>query len=257
MGLVNSDAASVDAENNWWGCNEGPGMPGCDTVGDLVDADPWLVLRFDVPPGTLPENDGFTIFANVTTNSNGADTSGGGTIPDGTEVLFETDIGSVGSDSIVRELDGGAAQTIYIADGGPGTATLSLTLDNETSTVEVTVTPSTTTATPTGAPTATPSASVTPTPGPSETPTPKALFGDMDCDGDVDAVDALAILRFVAGLPPLGQTEPCSDVGSSGGVFGDLDCDGDVDAVDALAVLRFLAGLSPLTQQEPCSDVGQ
>jgi hypothetical protein len=82
------------------------------------------------------------------------------------------------------------------------------------------------------------------------------LFGDLDCDGDVDAVDALAILRFVAGLPPLVQQEPCDDVGASGAAFGDLDCDGDVDAVDALAVLRFVADLSPLIQQEPCPDVG-
>jgi hypothetical protein len=28
------------------------------------------------------------------------------------------------------------------------------------------------------------------------------IKGDMDCDNDVDAVDALRILRFVAGLDP-------------------------------------------------------
>lgn len=124
------------------------------------------------------------------------------------------------------------------------------------------------TPTPTPGPTATPTPTAspsptstaiptqTPTPGPTQTPSGKPVFGDMDCDGDVDAVDALAILRFVAGLPPLAQTEPCDDVGSAGAAFGDLDCDGDVDAVDALAVLGFVAGLSPLAQTEPCPDVG-
>lgn len=40
-----------------------------------------------------------------------------------------------------------------------------------------------------------------------------AVFGDVDCDTDVDAVDALKILQFVAGLPFL-QNEPCPDLGT-------------------------------------------
>ena len=39
------------------------------------------------------------------------------------------------------------------------------------------------------------------------------LFGDVDCDGDIDAVDFLKVLRFVIGLS-VSQTEPCSDIGS-------------------------------------------
>jgi hypothetical protein len=38
------------------------------------------------------------------------------------------------------------------------------------------------------------------------------LWGDTDCDGDVDAVDALQILRDLAGLPP-NQNDPCPEVG--------------------------------------------
>ena len=121
-------------------------------------------------------------------------------------------------------------------------------------------------ATPTPEPTATPEPTPTATPGPTETPGPsvtptgtpsgKALFGDVNCDGSVDALDALAILRFTAGLPPLAQQEPCPDVGAAGAIPGDLDCDGDVDAVDALAVLRHVAALPPLQQNEPCNDIG-
>lgn len=59
--------------------------------------------------------------------------------------------------------------------------------------------------------------------------------GDVDCDGDVDAVDALRILREVADL---GNTLPL------GCVFnGNVDCDSDTDAVDALRILRQVAGL--------------
>ena len=41
-----------------------------------------------------------------------------------------------------------------------------------------------------------------------------SLFGDVDCDDDIDAVDALIILRFVVGLP-VSQTEPCPDIGDA------------------------------------------
>lgn len=40
------------------------------------------------------------------------------------------------------------------------------------------------------------------------------LWGDVDCDGDVDSVDALAILRWIAGLDVL-PVEPCPGVGDS------------------------------------------
>ncbi len=33
---------AVDAEENWWGCPEGPGQEGCDDASALVDYDPWL-----------------------------------------------------------------------------------------------------------------------------------------------------------------------------------------------------------------------
>jgi len=40
-------------------------------------------------------------------------------------------------------------------------------------------------------------------------------WGDVDCDGDVDAVDALNILRFVAALPSLETGPDCPDVGAA------------------------------------------
>lgn len=32
----------TDAEHNWWGCEDGPGNPGCDEVDVNVDSDPYL-----------------------------------------------------------------------------------------------------------------------------------------------------------------------------------------------------------------------
>ncbi len=91
-------------------------------------------------------------------------------------------------------------------------------------------------------------------------PTTEAIFGDVDCDGDVDATDSLKILRSVAGLSVV-QTEPCPDIGatvSMDGVarlMGDVDGDGDVDAVDALKVLRHVADL-PVDQESGTPEIG-
>ncbi len=108
-------------------------------------------------------------------------------------------------------------------------------------------------------PTDAPAPTDTPSPGATETSAPLASVetlaaqsaaslvacGDVDCDGDVDAVDALHILRWVAGLPV------------SAGCMGKgyVDCDGDLDAVDALMVLRYIAGL-PVPLPTGCPGLG-
>ena len=120
--------------------------------------------------------------------------------------------------------------------------------------------PPTPTPTPTAEPTDTPTPSPTPTPTPTTTPTPSPsalVQGDVNCDTNVTSVDSLGILRFVAGLPPLSQHEPCPDIGTGNGeFFGDVDCKNLINSVDALGILRFVAGLPALGQQEPCADIG-
>jgi hypothetical protein len=131
------------------------------------------------------------------------------------------------------------------ATAGPtGTATPTPTATAEPTPLPSGVTP---------APTATPTP--TPTSGPSETPGAKRLQGDVQCDGDVDSVDALQQLRDVASLETF-QEDGCPAIGVAGAVFGDVDCDGDVDSVDALKVLRHVAALS-VPQMEPCTDIGE
>jgi CSLREA domain-containing protein len=64
-----------------------------------------------------------------------------------------------------------------------------------------------------------PTGGATNTPPPTNTPAPtnppggdEIEWGDMDCDGDVDAVDALIILLGIEDLDP-DQDEPCPEVG--------------------------------------------
>ena len=71
-----------------------------------------------------------------------------------------------------------------------------------------------------------------------------ANYGDLDCDDDIDVVDALLILRRVASL-----------VAASGCGTSDVDCSGVTDAVDALALLREMARLSPLPVPDGCPGV--
>lgn len=82
-------------------------------------------------------------------------------------------------------------------------------------------------------------------------PADPAAKGNIDCDNDVDSVDALQTLRFIAGLDT-SQAPGCPSVGPN---QGDIDCDGDVDAVDALLILRFIAGL-PVALPPGCPAVG-
>jgi hypothetical protein len=81
------------------------------------------------------------------------------------------------------------------------------------------------------------------------------LSGDVDCAGGVNSIDALKLLRHVAGLD-VAQTDPCPDIGTADGeLFGDINCDGSITAVDALFVLRFVAAL-PANVPQGCRPVG-
>jgi hypothetical protein len=70
------------------------------------------------------------------------------------------------------------------------------------------------------------------------------LVGNVDCDQDVDAVDALFILQYVVGLRSVTNQCPLS-AGTLYLPAADAQCDNDVDAVDALFVLQHVVGLRP------------
>ena len=80
--------------------------------------------------------------------------------------------------------------------------------------------------------------------------------GDVDCNGVVNSVDALKVLRYVAQLS-VSQEPDCPLIGSEvASLFGDVDCGGAVNAVDALKILRFVAELPPLDAPIGCPPVG-
>lgn len=72
------------------------------------------------------------------------------------------------------------------------------------------------------------------------------IQGDTDCDQDVDAVDVLFDLKWIAGIEPFGE---CTEEA------GDVDCNGEIESVDGLHILRYLAALDSLVPPG-CTPIG-
>lgn len=107
-----------------------------------------------------------------------------------------------------------------------------------TPTLTPTPTPTDTTAPETGSLTPVPSTTDTPTPTPTDTPSPApTLFlprcGDVDCNGFVNAVDALGVVAWSASSLPIVQ---CIGLGY-------VTCDAVLNAADAIAILAYSSGL--------------
>jgi Ca2+-binding RTX toxin-like protein len=137
VGVRNLAPSQVYATNNWWGCNEGPNLDGCDTVvnsgGGSVLADPWLILNLFAIPTTI-QTGGQTsdVLAEFNVNSDGVGVAPD--FPDGVLVTFGTTLGTI--DSPVLTESGGAGTTLT-SGSEPGTANVSATLDAETLTTPV------------------------------------------------------------------------------------------------------------------------
>ncbi len=65
---------TVDATNNWWGCNQGPSTAPCDTVNDpntLVTFDPWIVLSHTANPASIGVGSTSTLTASFLQDNHG------------------------------------------------------------------------------------------------------------------------------------------------------------------------------------------
>ncbi len=138
LGLqADADTTITSAENNWWGCNEGPGTADCDgAVGPPgLDVNPWLVLDLTPDAAVINQGSSTNVTADLVHNSDGVDTSGSGTVVDGIDVAFGTNLGAV--NPVNGTTVAGEAVTQFDAPLATGTATLSATVDNETVTTDI------------------------------------------------------------------------------------------------------------------------
>lgn len=84
---------------------------------------------------------------------------------------------------------------------------------------------------------------------------PVFIQGDVDCSGEVDALDALALVLDESGLGYDAEPE-CPPIGSGDPEFGDVNCSGTANGADAALPLMFRAGVDivPVNNCVPVGD---
>ena len=148
-GGLSVHGGTVNAANNWWGCNAGPNSAGCDSsdnpVAATVTLAPWVVLSASASPNPIQVNQTSTLTADVLHNS-----SGGSLTPSQVTALVGRPVtwGSVtrGTLSNVQtsiQSNGTAAATFTASSAGSGGA--GATMDNATVAASVTINKATTT----------------------------------------------------------------------------------------------------------------
>ncbi len=134
--------AKVNAEYNWWGCNEGPRKTGSFIEGclpidspsdEFFDVDPWLTLNLSLPD-QIKTGQEIPISADLRYTSAGEDSSEFGVVPNGIEITFQATLGSLNPEEGATE-DGVAAAT-YTAPEMGGVDDVCVGLDGETALCE-------------------------------------------------------------------------------------------------------------------------
>jgi hypothetical protein len=148
-------------------------------------------------------------------------------------IAYSTDLGDFGPDNVF----GYGRPDVFAAAVGANDCGLPTPTDTPTPSITPTPTETPTPSiTPTATETLTPTETPTPTATATPTPTPRTIIGDVNCDENVNAIDAALILQYSAGL--LADFACPQDA--------DTNHDGHADAIDAALILQFSAGF--LTQ---------
>ena len=120
-----------DALYNWWGSNLGPTIGRI--AGELVEFDPWLVMGYGANPAVITQGGTTTLTADFRYDSDGAFHDPAlGHLPDDLPVTFTTNLGNVGSKSVITYTHYGLATAVLRGDEGTGVALTSASLDSET-----------------------------------------------------------------------------------------------------------------------------
>ncbi len=154
LGVDNEASGTLDAEQNWWGCNAGPGAAGCDGVSNGVNTANNAVLTGLVGPlkpetgiEELPTGNSITLNPGEKAEvaalllANGLGINNG--IPtEKTPIGFSSTLGTLSPTS--NTLSNGWTKSVFTAGGTPGHGSIVLSLDNARTLVPVTITGETT-----------------------------------------------------------------------------------------------------------------
>lgn len=160
LGLLDfrdAGTGSLDASDNWWGCNAGPvvhpgvlsTLPGpaggCDAVGTEQPANgdvlsPRLQLTATAAAGTIAAGgQAVAVDAGLTRNSAGATVTPAPAFPAPPTLTFTTSLGTLGT--LSAPLVDGGASTVLTSGSDGGTATVTAALDGASASVDVAVVP--------------------------------------------------------------------------------------------------------------------
>jgi hypothetical protein len=149
LGVENTTSGTLGAEQNWWGCNAGPGAAGCDAVSAGVDADHPVALGALIGP--RQEEDGIEELpkGNSITLNPGEQAEvaalliDGGSEPDLSVPSEKSPIGfssSLGTLSpTTSHLLNGWTKAIFTAGATPGQGWIVVSMDNQHTLVPVTI----------------------------------------------------------------------------------------------------------------------
>jgi len=146
FGVENGAANTVDAERNWWGNTTGPthasnlGGSG-DAVSNNVDFDPWYTdaakttlstqITVAANPNNITVNGAASVVTATVSNANG------NPVPNGTVVAFQTDLGTLGSQTASATTTGGNANVNLTPGNTAGIATVRATADGRSAATSV------------------------------------------------------------------------------------------------------------------------
>jgi hypothetical protein len=148
LGVENKASGTVDAENNWWGCNAGPGAQGCDGASSGVNAEDNITLGALVGPRKketgiieLPRGSSITLNPGEQAEVAAVLIDGEGIVLGASTkfvpVGFSSSLGSFSPSS--SPFQNGWTRSFFTAGSTPGQGSIVVSFDNQRTLVPVTV----------------------------------------------------------------------------------------------------------------------
>jgi hypothetical protein len=166
-GVDNRASGTLNARQNWWGCNAGPGEVGCDAASAGVDSSDNVRLEALIGPRTdeydgiielptgnsivLDPGEGAEVAAILTSNGSGINL---GIPTEGVPVSFSSSMGTLSS--ATSNFQNGWTMNLFTAGPTPGQGSIVVSMDNQQTLVPVTIRGATTSTAPTTSPPAMP-----------------------------------------------------------------------------------------------------
>jgi parallel beta-helix repeat protein len=128
MNSMDNVTCNTNSPYNWYGTNSDPGNDKFLIGNGTLNYTPWLVMSIHANPSTIYPGQNSAITADVYQDSSGEDHSKDAAMYfNGPQVTFTTDLGNVGSKSVMAQWANGFATAILRADEGSGVATVTAT----------------------------------------------------------------------------------------------------------------------------------